>query len=308
MRCLLTGAGGFLGSHLLDARAGDELFSLARPGGPPPPKGVTACVADLLDRVAVASAVRDVRPELVFHLAAQSLPTVAWRDPEETFKVNVLGTLHLLDALRAHAPHAIAVVFCSSAEYAPNPTTNAFIAEDHPLAPSNPYGLSKIAADHLCLLYGRAYGMNVRRVRPFFVIGTRKTGDATSDFARGIVRVERGIRDHIEVGNLDAVRDFLDVRDAVKGFSLIAERGVAGEVYNVCSGRPTRLGALLDLLVARAKTRVDVRRSAAAQRPLDEPIRVGDPARLGSLGWQPTILLQHSLEEILEYWRARGPD
>jgi GDP-4-dehydro-6-deoxy-D-mannose reductase len=307
---LVTGARGFIGSHLVDhlAAAGHSVVATGRTPPHAPAPNVRAAALDLTDRAATFALVAETKPDVVYHLAAQSLPGVAWKEPQRTIEANVIGTLHLLDAIREAKLSPTIEFFGSASEYASNPATNVSIAEDHRLEPSNPYALTKIAAEHLCLLWHRAHGMKIVTVRPFFIVGTRKTGDATSDFARAIVRIERGERDHVGVGNLAAIRDFVDVRDAVRGFVLIAERGEPGTAYNVCSGRGLRVQDLLDMLIAKARVPIEVRKSEAAMRPLDEPIRVGDPARLNALGWNVEIPLERGLGDVLDYWRTRGPD
>lgn len=309
MKCLITGAGGFLGSylaeHLLDQ--GQEVVAATRTvnGALASLRDRLATIAvDLLDQEALRALVRDVKPEVVFHLAAQSQPRASWQDPETTFRVNLHGTLYLLDAIRSAGLDPVIQVMGSSAEYASDPATNSCIREDHPLAPSSPYALSKIAANHLCLLYGRAHGTRILRVRPFFVIGPRKLGDAASDFARAIVAVERGERQHIEVGNVQAIRDFVDVRDAVAALWLLVLRGRPGEVYNLCSGVGRPVGELLNLMRSWARAPVEVRSRPDSLRPLDEPIRVGDGRRLMESGWKPAVPIEQTLAEILDYWRA----
>ena len=309
-KILVTGATGFIGSHLVDylAAAGHDVVATGRKAPSHDASNVRGLALDLTDRAKVDEAIGAVKPDVVYHLAAQSLPGVAWKQPQVTIEANVIGTLHLLDAVLASKTSPTIEFFGSASEYASNPETNKFIREDFPLEPSNPYALTKIAADHLCSLYQRAHGMKIVTVRPFFIIGTRKIGDVTSDFARSIVRIERGEKDRLGVGNLTAVRDFLDVRDALRAFELIANRGESGNAYNVCSGRGLRVQELLDMLVAHAKAKIDVRPSEAAMRPLDEPIRIGDPTRLIGLGWKAELPIDRALGEILDYWRTRGPD
>ena len=300
---LVTGATGFLGSHLVEhlAASGHDVVATAA-RAPASWANVRRLAMDVTDRAACEDVIAATKPSVVYHLAAQSLPGVSWREPERTFDVNVLGTLHLLDAIRAARAAARVVLFGSSSEYASSSTP---IREDHRLRASDPYALSKLAATELASLWNRAHGMNVVVVRPFLVVGTRKVGDAANDFAHNIVRVERGESDHLAVGNLEAVRDFLPLADALRAFTLVAERGAAGEAYNVCSGRGTRVRELLDALVARARVPIDVRPSDAAMRPLDEPVRVGDPGKLRALGWSAEARLEDALGEVLDHWRAR---
>lgn len=310
MRCLVTGASGFIGTYLVDflLARGETVYGLAKQTTKtlPPRLGFHLIQGDLLDRSSVFKSVAEIQPDFVFHLAAQSLPRVSWDDPETTFRVNVFGTLYLLDAIRAAQINPIIEVFCSSGEYAVSQDDTP-IGENYPLDPSSPYALSKIGQDQLCVLYGKAYQMQIVRVRPFFIIGPRKTGDVCSDFARGIVAIERGLSNTLTVGYLDAVRDFLDVRDALTAFWLVAERGIPGMVYNICSGQGFAVSDILGRASAFSKTPFDVHQDSSRLRPLDEPVKIGDNSKLMALGWRPSIPIDQSLEDILVYWRNQGP-
>ncbi|HEU4758796.1 MAG TPA: GDP-mannose 4,6-dehydratase [Dehalococcoidia bacterium] len=307
-RSLITGAAGFLGSHLAESllAGGETVIGTAHRDT----RNVahildrmTLLPCDLLNRAATEAAVEEARPQTVYHLAAQSYPLRSWRAPTSTFRVNVQGTLHLLDALRRLAPEATVVVAGSSAEYGHVPADHQPITEDSPFLPASPYGVSKVAADLLAHLYRRAYGLKTVRVRPFFVIGPRKTGDVCSDFARGIVAVERGEQPSLKVGNVEAVRDFLHVADAVAGCRLLAEKATAGEVYNLCRGSGQRVGDLLEVLRGLATRPIPVEPDAARLRRLDEPSVIGDNSRLRALGWEPQIPISEALASILDYWR-----
>ncbi|TRZ41767.1 NAD-dependent epimerase/dehydratase family protein [bacterium] len=305
MRCLVTGALGFIGTFLVDflLARGALVYGLDKQTkGLSPRMGFHLVQCDLLDRKAVFEVVKEVQPDVVFHLAAQSLPRVSWEDPETTFRVNVFGTLYLLDAIRTAQINPIIEVFCSSGEYAVSQNDTP-IGENFPLEPSSPYALSKIAQDQLCLLYGKAYQMCIVRVRPFFIIGPRKTGDVCSDFARGIVAIERGLTNTLTVGNLDAVRDFLDVRDALTAFWLVAERGIPGTVYNICSGQGFAVSDILGRTSALSKTPFEAQQGSSRLHPLDEPVKIGDNTKLMALGWRPSIPIDQSLADILAYWR-----
>ncbi len=308
MRALVTGATGLIGSylceHLLDQ--GDALCCFSRhPEALPPAVAQESRIVagDISDRTSIAEAVRASVPDWVFHLAAQSLPGPAWTDPAGTVDANVLGTIHLLDAVREAAPAARVLVAGSSAAYAPvNDDTP--ISESYPLEPGSPYGVSKGAADHAAKLYAERYDLDVLRLRPFFLIGPRKKGDALSDFARGVVAVERGEQDSFSVGNLDPVRDFLDVRDGVRAIRFVADTGRSGEAFNICSGKGVAVRDLLDRLCSLSGREVRYEVDPARCRPLDEPVRIGDPGRVRALGWEAEIPLEQTLADTLEYWRT----
>jgi GDP-4-dehydro-6-deoxy-D-mannose reductase len=173
------------------------------------------------------------------------------------------------------------------------------------MSPSSLYAVTKLTQDHMSRLYHEVKGLRVIRARPFFLVGPRKTGDVSSDFARGIVAVERGIRKELPVGNLDIVRDLLDVRDGAEAFWMIAERGRVGDVYNICSGSGCSIREILELFKSLAKVPVQSRVDPAKLRPIDELVKVGDPGKLMALGWAPRRSLGETIRDILEYWRGQ---
>ncbi|HQQ04324.1 MAG TPA: GDP-mannose 4,6-dehydratase [Kiritimatiellia bacterium] len=300
MKILVTGAGGLIGQCLSTRlrEAGHKVHGLDVAGG----EGILD--ADIMDADRLKSLFAEIRPDGIFHLAAQSSPPRSWSEPAETFRMNVNGTLHVLEAVRQACPGARVVVASSSAEYAMS-LDGRPIRETYPLKPSNPYGISKMAAGELARVYGLRNDLQVLRVRPFFLIGPRKTGDVCSDFARGIVAVERGKQKELLTGNLEAVRDVMDVRDGAAAFQAVMEKGEPGEVYNICTGCGVRIGELLEMFVKLAKVPVAHRADPARMRAIDEPVRIGDPSRLKALGWAPACALQDTVRDILDYWRKR---
>ena len=305
---LVTGAGGFAGSHLLDLLAGEDAAVVAwhRPGSAPRAAGPSVRweAVDLLDRGAVREAIARTRPSAVYHCAAAAHVGKAWDRTESTFVVNVLGTHHLCDALRREDLRVQFLMPSSAMIYRPSPDA---LAEDAPLVPPNPYGLSKLAQE-LLALRSIPDGIDVRVARAFNHIGPRQDPFfAAPGFARRIADIERGRwAPEISVGNLDAQRDLTDVRDTVRAYRLILERGVPGRPYNVCSGRAVTIRHLLDLLIARARCPVTVKIDPARYRPNDNPILLGDPSRLrDELGWTPEIPLERTVDDLLEYWRGK---
>jgi GDP-4-dehydro-6-deoxy-D-mannose reductase len=305
---LVTGAAGFAGSHLLDLlAAGDHrVVAWHRPGGhaPRPVPGVRWDGVDLLDRARVAEAIARLHPPVVYHCAGAAHVGRSWDSTEPTFAINVRGTHHLLDALeRANVPARVlvpssAMVYASASE----PLT-----ETHPLVPNSPYGVSKLAQEMLAQRTDGALAVVI--ARPFNHVGPRQDPQfVASGFARRIADIEIGRwPPEISVGNLEARRDLTDVRDTVRAYQLILERGEPGRPYNVCSGRAVPIGELLDLLLARARIPIAVKTDPARYRPNDTPVLVGDPARLrDELGWTPAIPLEQTLDDLLAYWRS-GP-
>lgn len=292
MTIVITGASGFIGQHLarhLRAR-GEEVLALSHQD------------CDILDANRVQGVIGEAKPTKIFHLAAQSLPGLSWTNPAETFRVNVEGALNLLDAVRWAGINPAIVMVCSSSEYALSRDGQP-IKETDAMHPSSPYAVSKLAMDYCAYLYAVRYKLNILRVRPFFLIGPGKSGDVCSDLARRVVAVERGQAADVPVGRLDIVRDFLDVRDGVEAMELIAERGAVGEDYNICAGHGYRVAEVLDGYRKLACKPLLEREDPSLLRPIDEPIKVGDPAKVRTLGWAARYPLEESLAAILEYWR-----
>jgi GDP-4-dehydro-6-deoxy-D-mannose reductase len=305
---LVTGAAGFAGSHLLDllAASGADIVAWHRPGGKPTrdvPRTRWDAV-DLLDAAQVAGAIARLRPSAVYHCAGAAHVGRAWDSTEATFATNVRGTHHLLQSLEREGVGARVLVPSSALVYA---TSEAALDENHPLAPASPYGLSKLAQEMLASRTNGALAVTI--ARPFNHFGPRQDPYfAASGFARRIADIEQGRwAPEIAVGNLEARRDLTDVRDTVRAYRLILERGVPGRPYNVCSGRAIAIRELLDHLLARARVPITVRVDPARYRPNDTPVLLGDPSRLRSeLGWMPAIPLEQTLNDLLAYWRERS--
>jgi len=306
---LITGAAGFAGSHLLDllTSSGAEVVGWHRPGGSPPPNGSPARwdAVDLLDQNQVNAAVERARPGAVYHCAGAAHVGRAWDSTAATLATNVRGTHHVLRALERIGSQARVLVPSSALVYAP---ADQPLAEDHPLLPSSPYGLSKLAQEMLGATSNDVLPVTI--ARPFNHFGPRQHPHfVASGFARRIADIERGQwAPEISVGNLEARRDLTDVRDTVRAYQMILERGEPGRPYNVCSGRAITMHELLDRLIARARVPVTVKVDPARYRPNDTPLLVGDPARLrDELGWTPQIPIEQTLDDLLEYWRAVTP-
>jgi GDP-4-dehydro-6-deoxy-D-mannose reductase len=241
---------------------------------------------------------------VVYHCAGAAHVGRSWEDTPATFAINVRGTHHLLSALTEHAVPARVLVPSSALVYRPSVEP---LTEDDELLPTSPYGLSKLAQEMLAAR-ATADGLDVRIARPFNHTGPRQDPwFAASGFARRIADIEAGrCVPEISVGNLEARRDLVDVRDTVRAYRLIVECGATGRPYNVCSGRAVIIGDLLDMLLAASRRPIRVVVEPGRLRPRDVPVLLGDPSRIrGELGWTPLIPLEQTLEDLLEYWRRR---
>jgi GDP-4-dehydro-6-deoxy-D-mannose reductase len=249
-----------------------------------------------------------VRPDRVFHLAAQSYVPTSWAAPTETLTANVTCQLNLFEAARELELPARFQIAGSSEEYGLVQPGEVPIREDNPLRPLSPYAVSKVAQDLLAYQYWRSHGLYSVRTRGFNHTGPRR-GEVfvTSSFARQIAEIEKGRREPVvHVGNLEAQRDFTDVRDMVRAYWLALEHGEPGEVYNIGSGRAYTIRQVLDILLGLSTTRVEVREDPARLRPSDVPILLGDATRFRRVsGWEPTIPFEVTLKDLLDYWRER---
>lgn len=302
---LVTGAAGFAGSHLIEHLSGrGELVAWTR-------RAVPASVAslatwqqvDLLDRDTVRRYISSLRPSVIYHCAGAAHVPQSWHNTTDSLASNVLATHYLLDSLRRANVECRMLITGSAMVYAPS---TAPMTEAHPLAPSSPYALSKLAQEQLGLRAVREDRVDVIVTRSFNHTGPRQSaGFAAPGMARQIALVERGALQSVKVGNLDAQRDLTDVRDTVRAYALLMHSGTPGEVYNVSSGVARPIRAVLDGLVARARTKVPVETDPERVRPHDVAVLVGDSSRLhAATGWAPIITFEQMLDDLLEYWRA----
>jgi GDP-4-dehydro-6-deoxy-D-mannose reductase len=305
---VVTGANGFVGRHLtqaLQARGETNLIAWHRQP-PATSHASTLCVraVDVLDREGVRRAIADDRPAQVFHLAGAPHVGDSWRNSLPTLQVNVLGTHHLLEAVRLEHPACRVLVVTSAMIYKPGPDA---LDEEAPLVPSNPYGLSKLAQDQLARLTAAQDGLDVVVARPFNHVGPGQDPSfAIASFCRQIAMIEAGLMPpDIRVGNLDARRDLTDVRDVVNAYVRIMSDAESGAAFNVCSGRAHRIGDLLDTLRGLATVPITTSTDPDRMRPSDIPLLLGSADRLRqTLGWSPTIPIETTLADTLASWRA----
>ena len=317
-RVLVTGVTGFAGSHLVDymlERGDAEIWGIQRW------RSRTENIEHLRDRIRIlecdlrdAESTRDtieqVRPDWIFHLAAQSFVPTSWKAPTESLTTNVLGQLHIFEACRRLGLSPRIQIACSSEEYGMVYEDELPIRETNPLRPLSPYAVSKVAQDMLAYQYFMSYKTDAVRTRGFNHEGPRRGPVfVASDFAKQVADIERGLKEPvIHVGNLEARRDFTDVRDMVRAYWLSLEKGEPGEVYNICSGKAWRIRDMLDLLLGMTKQKIEVREDPARLRPSDVPVLLGDHSKFTDrTGWKPSIPFEKTLADMLEFWRRAEP-
>ncbi|HZE19749.1 MAG TPA: GDP-mannose 4,6-dehydratase [Candidatus Angelobacter sp.] len=317
MRTLITGAAGFVGRHLareFAKRPGEELHGsdYAPLGASDPDEDLRAKLksyrpVDVTDSGQVAAWVRESRPDRIVHLAAQSSGAESIRNPAVTYRVNAVGTLHLLEAVRAEAPESI-VLLVGSADIYGTGAPGQKIREDAPLKPLNPYALSKAAQDSLGEVYAATYRLKIVRTRTFSHTGPGQPPRfALAGFADQLARIDAGlVAAELRVGNLEGVRDYGDVRDVVRAYGLLLERGAPGEVYNVCTGRGHLLRDLLDCLCGVAGFKPTIVQDPERVRSRDSDFLVGDPTKIqATTGWKPVIPIERTLEDLYRDARER---
>lgn len=317
MKALVTGITGFAGSHLAEflLDQGVEVFGTVRHRSrmdnlsPETLSKVKLVECEIKDGTAVKSALESVRPDWIFHLAAQSFVPTSWVSPADTFANNINGQLNILEAMRElKMTDTVMQIACSSEEYGMVYEDEVPIKETNPLRPLSPYAVSKVAQDLMGYQYTESYGLKVIRTRAFNHTGPRR-GDifVTSNFAKQVASIEKGMQEPIiHVGNLEAKRDFTDVRDTVRAYWLLVQKGTPGEVYNIASGSAVSIQEMLDILLGFSNIEIKVETDPARLRPSDVQILLGDYTRLNkATGWEPSIPLEQTLKDLLEYWRDR---
>lgn len=316
MKVLITGITGFAGSHLADLlleMGNVEVFGVIRWRSRRENiehiiDRVRLIECDIRDASSVRKAIEFVRPDRIFHLAAQSFVHTSWHAPAETLTTNVIGQVNIFEAVREMGLSCRIHVAGSSEEYGMVYESELPIKETNPLRPLSPYAVSKVAQDLLAYQYYMSYKMHIVRTRGFNHSGPRR-GEVfvTSNFCKQVAEIERGKKPPvIYVGNLDAIRDFTDVRDMVRGYWLALEKGEAGEVYNICSGKGYSVRQLLDMILGLTKCKVEICQDPSRLRPSDVPVLIGDATKFRwKTGWEPTISFEQTIAELLDYWRAR---
>jgi GDP-4-dehydro-6-deoxy-D-mannose reductase len=315
VRVLITGIAGFAGSHLADYLLAQndpalELVGVSQSGGEnvPTDARIRFVVGDLSDPRFTSDLLAQVSPERIYHLAAQAFVPVSWQDPWATLENNIRAQTNLLHAAAQQKSNARLLIVGSNEEYGRVTSADLPIDEDTPLRPDSPYGVSKITQDFLGLQYFLSHQLQVVRVRPFNHIGPRQNDRfVTASFAKQIAEIEAGKRaPKLRVGNLDARRDFTDVRDMMRGYVMALERGNAGDVYNIGSGIPRAIREIVEVYQSLARVPFEVEYDPDRMRPSDTPISYCDATKFKrATGWEPQFSFEETLRAILDDWRGR---
>lgn len=304
MKALITGSGGFVGGYLRQELEANGYTVVGLDILP----GTNTVQADLLDARGLADIVAAQQPDAVFHLAGQADVARSWRIPQKTVALNVIAAVNLMEAIRQAAPAARLVLVGSSDQYGNLGAAGADVTEAMQMNPQTPYAVSKKAQEEMARVYVQAYGLQICMTRSFNHGGAgQREGFLIPDLAAGIARIEKGRARCLKVGNLESQRDFTHVRDVVRAYRLIAEKGCPGAVYNVGSGTAHSVREILDRLCAMARCPITVEQDPARMRPSDTPVIRCDHARLtADTGWQPAIPLEQILADTLAYYRTKA--
>lgn len=316
MRILITGVTGFVGSHLAEfclARKDVEVYGLRRWRSPLDnirhiAQDIHLVTGDLRDLGSIMRVIEHVQPDMISHLAAQSYVPTSYEAPADTMEINAVGTVNLLEAIRHVGIHPTIHICSSSEVYGQVPKDCVPINENAPLRPASPYAVSKVAEDMLGYMYHAAYGLKTIRSRMFTHTGPRR-GEvfATSAFAKQLAQIELGQRPPVlRVGNLESVRTFLDVRDAVRAYWDLLNKCTPGEVYNIGGTETMTIGDMLSKLLAHSSAKPSIQVDSALLRPTDVTLQIPDCTRFTKqTGWKPTIPIKQTLGDLLEYWRRK---
>lgn len=309
MRAMITGVsgfiGGFLSRHCRDVGCSVLGIDHREPGDGL--SGASFELCDVRDSKHLSDLVAKFRPQRIFHMAAQSYPTVSLLHPRETVDVNVGGTVNLFEALRSCGLMAMVVVACSSAEYGPVASCDTPVKENHSLSPLHPYGVSKVAQDLLAAQYFANYSIPTVRIRIFNTTGPGKIGDVCSDLTKRAVEIELGMRPPtLTVGNLTNRRAIADVRDFVRALWLSADHCVPGEVYNIGADQTYSVQEIIEIIRTHSRTTFQLQQDPALLRACDEPIIAGDISKFRKCCvWAPEVSLKTTVADMLDWWRAR---
>jgi GDP-4-dehydro-6-deoxy-D-mannose reductase len=317
MRALITGITGFAGSHLaeyiLAEQPGVEVYGTYRwrsrmDNVEHLDRKIKLVEADLRDYSSMHHALEATRPDVIFHLAAQSFVPSSWNAPNDTIVTNATGQTNLFEAIRTLKLDPVVQIACSSEQYGLVLPDEVPIKETNPLRPLSPYAVSKVAQDYLGYQYFKSYGLKAVRTRGFNHTGPRR-GQVfvTSNFCSQVAAIELGLQEPvIRVGNIEAIRDFTDVRDMVRAYWLAVTKATPGEVYNIATGKGIRIRDMLDLVLSFSRVKVAIEVDPDRLRPSDVEILIGDSSKFrADTGWEPRIPFEQTVQDLLDYWREK---
>ena len=315
-RVLISGISGFAASHLAEylLKLGHEVHGTTRIRSrldnlQSIKNDIKTHSCDINDPFGVAHVVRDVHPDFIFHLAAQSFVGWSWTHPEETLKTNVLGTLNVLEAVKSHAPDARVHIASSSQVYGNIPVEAQPMGHNTLFNPMNPYDTSKLAQDMLSLQYYNSYKLNIIRTRAFNISGPRRGESfAESSWAKQIAEIEAGAKPVIHHGNLESARDYIDIRDVVRGYAKACFEGTPGSLYILGSGIPRTMREVLNTLISYSNRKLTLSQDPSRMRPSDTPYMKADTSDLPFLIGQPLIPFQKTMQDLLNFHRIRIPN
>lgn len=314
-RALITGITGFAGSHLAELllKENVQVHGVQRWRSKSDnidhiKDKIHVHEADLLDAHSIYTVIDEVKPDFIFHLAAQSYVQSSWASPANTLEVNITGSVHIFEAAKKSGKDIRIQIACSSEEYGKVFPNELPIRETNPLRPLSPYAVSKLAMDYLGYQYYESYGTKIIRTRGFNHTGPRR-GDvfAESTFAKQIAEIELGLKEPVvSVGNLNAIRDYTDVRDMVRAYYLAVQKCQPGEVYNIATLKGQKIKDVLDLLLSMSKVKIKIEEDPERMRPSDVAVLIGDASKFQKLtGWKPEIPFKKTMEDLLNYWREK---
>lgn len=309
MNVMITGAGGFIGGYLSELGVDSGHSVLGIDTKEPDTERFRGAfeLCDVRDTVRVSRMIASFQPEQIFHLAAQSYPTVSMIHPLDTMQINAGGTINVFEGVRAAGIRPVVVVACSSAEYGNVAAEDLPVREEHPLQPLHPYGVSKVAQDLLAAQYFANYGIPTVRIRIFNTTGPGKQDDICSDFTKRAVEIDLELRKApMIVGNLTTRRAIVDVRDMVRGLAMAAERGAPGEVYNVGGTRIYSGEDLVQAIRPHISVPFSLKQDPALMRTCDERVIAGDTTKFQRCcGWRPEIGISQTIGDMIRCWRKR---
>ncbi|MBR0085705.1 MAG: GDP-mannose 4,6-dehydratase [Lachnospiraceae bacterium] len=309
MKALIIGGAGFVGKYLADflKNSGVETYITKMAFEKANIKGVGVFDLDITEPLSIKKLLNELRPDHIYHLAAQSSVARSWADPSGTIEINVKGCLNLLEAIRSLDYKPRTLLIGSGEEYGHIAPSDIPVNEQVPIRPGNIYAATKASQNMLGAIYAEAYHLDVMMVRAFNHIGPGQAPMfVISDFCKQVAEIELGLKENVmKVGNLEAKRDFTDVRDVVRAYTLIMRKGEPGETYNVGSGKARSIRSILDTILSYADKKIKVETDPARMRPSDMPIIEADTTKLrDATDWHPVYDINETIKETLDYWRS----